>query len=61
MDALVPFLPYALLLLLCPLMMLFMHGAHGHGQAHDQHADHNADDRAQLAGRAQASKDEAEP
>ena len=38
MDALIAILPFALLLLLCPLMMFFMH----RGQAH------HADDRAEL-------------
>jgi hypothetical protein len=55
MDALLAFLPYALLFLLCPLMMLFMH----RGGAHDDgHAQHNMDDRAEPAPRVQASKDE---
>ncbi len=31
-----PFLPY-LLLLLCPLMHIFMHGSHGHSHGGDQH------------------------
>ena len=54
MDAFLAFLPYALLLLLCPLMMLFMH----RGGAHeDGHAQHHADDRAQSARRT-AWKDE---
>lgn len=38
MDGLIALLPFALLLLLCPLMMLFMH----RGQ------DHGTDDRAEL-------------
>jgi hypothetical protein len=38
MDALFAILPFALLFLLCPLMMLFMH------RGHDQHTD----DRAEL-------------
>lgn len=38
MDALIAILPFALLFLLCPLMMLFMH----RGQ------DHHTDDRAEL-------------
>lgn len=40
MEALLAFLPLALLLLVCPLMMLFMHrgGGHaGHGADHAQH------------------------
>ncbi|HZC29930.1 MAG TPA: DUF2933 domain-containing protein [Gaiellaceae bacterium] len=63
MDALAPLLPFALLLLLCPLMMLFMHGSHGggHDQAHDPHADHTAGDRADPARQVQASNDEARP
>ncbi len=38
MDALAPLLPFAILLL-CPLMMLFMHGSHGHSsdRSHAQH------------------------
>lgn len=57
MEALVGFLPYALLFLLCPLMMVFMH----RGRAHDGHADraqHAVDDRADLARRLEASKTE---
>jgi hypothetical protein len=58
MEAFLAFLPYALLLLLCPLMMLFMHrgGAHGDG-----HAPHHIDDRAEPARRVQTSKDEVGP
>lgn len=53
MEGLLAFLPYALLFLLCPLMMLFMHrGGHG-GEQH-----HQTDDREELARRLQASKDE---
>jgi uncharacterized cupredoxin-like copper-binding protein len=53
MDAFLAFLPYALLFLACPLMMLFMY----RGGAHeDGHARHHADDRAELARRA-AAKD----
>ena len=53
MDALLALLPFALLFLLCPLMMLFMHrGGHGDGQHHP------TDDREELARRLQASKDE---
>jgi hypothetical protein len=33
-------LPYALLLL-CPLMMLFMHGGHGGHGKHSEHAEEN--------------------
>ncbi len=50
MDALIALLPFALLFLLCPLMMLFMHRGGGH--------DHRMDERAELARRVQASKDE---
>ena len=35
MEAVLGFLPYLLLFLLCPLMMLFMH----RGGAHDGHGD----------------------
>lgn len=38
MDALLAILPFALLFLLCPLMMLFMHRGH----------EHNADEREEL-------------
>ncbi len=38
MDALIAILPFALLFLLCPLMMLFMHRG----------KDHHADDRDEL-------------
>ncbi len=33
-------LPYALFLL-CPLMMLFMHGGHGEHGGHDDHSGHD--------------------
>lgn len=52
MDALLAVLPFALLFLLCPLLMLFMH----RGGA-DHHAGHT-EERAQLARRLQDSKDE---
>ncbi len=52
MEGLLAILPFALLFLLCPLMMLFMHRGHGGEQQH------HTDDRAELARRAQASKDE---
>jgi Protein of unknown function (DUF2933) len=53
MEGLLSFLPHALLFLLCPLMMLFMHhGDHGGEQRH------HADDRDQLSRQLQASKDE---
>jgi hypothetical protein len=51
MDGLIAFLPYVLLLLLCPLLMLLMHRGH----------DHHAHDRAELVRRAQAATDEACP
>jgi DUF2933 family protein len=37
----VPYLPW-LILLLCPLMHIFMHGGHGHGHGsgHDDHDSH---------------------
>jgi hypothetical protein len=55
MEAFLAFLPYALLFLLCPLMMLFMH----RGGAHDDgHAPHHTRDRAEPARHVQASKDE---
>lgn len=57
MDALVPLLPFAILLL-CPLMMLFMHGSHGHG-SDGSHAQHHTSDHEELAQRVQASKEDA--
>lgn len=41
MDFLAGLLPYALILL-CPVLMLFMHGSHGHGRddLDERHADH---------------------
>lgn len=36
MEAILSNLPFALLFLLCPLMMLFMHRG-GHGGEHDHH------------------------
>ena len=48
MEGLLGFLPYALLFLLCPLMMVFMH--RGHGERHEDHAD-----PAELARRTAAS------
>lgn len=56
MEVLLAYLPFALLFLLCPLMMLFMH--HG-GHRSEQH--HHADDRDQLARQPNASKDEVRP
>lgn len=56
MDGFLAFLPFALLFLLCPLMMLFMH----RGSAHDGgHAEHRTPDRAQPSLPIPASKDEA--
>lgn len=53
MEAFLALLPFALLLLVCPLMMLFMHrGGHGDRQQHP------TDDRAELVRRSQASKDD---
>jgi len=53
MEALLALLPFALLFLLCPLMMLFMHrGGHGAGQQHP------TADGDELARRLRASKDE---
>lgn len=55
MDGLLAFLPYALLFLLCPLMMLFMH----RGGAHDGgHAEHHTGDRAEPARLDPAAKNE---
>ena len=58
MDVLLANLPFVLLFLLCPLMMLFMHrgGAHD-GQGAD-HAQHHTDGRAELARNLTAAKDE---
>jgi hypothetical protein len=52
MEGLLAFLPFVLLFLLCPLMMLFMHRGHGGEQQH------HTDDRKDLARRPRASKDE---
>ena len=61
MEGFFSFLPVALLFLLCPLMMLFMHrgGAHdGHAEGdHAQH--HQVQDRAEIARRLAASKEDA--
>ena len=56
MDAILAYLPFALLFLLCPLMMLFMH--HG-GHRSEQH--HQADGRDQLARQPNTSTDEVRP
>ena len=37
MDGFLAFLPYALLFLLCPLMMLFMHRGGAHDGGHAEH------------------------
>ncbi len=39
MNLIVSILPF-LLLLICPIMMFFMHGKHGHSSSHD-HSNHN--------------------
>ena len=57
MEAFVGFLPYVVLFLLCPLMMLFMH----RGGAHDgrgDHAQHAMDDRAEPLPRLDVPKTE---
>lgn len=58
MEAVLAFLPYVLLFLLCPVMMLFMHRGGAHDGHADGHAQHRIDDRAELAPRVDASKDE---
>ncbi|GEM_PF-2240210 len=45
MEALLPFVPFVLFALLCPLMMLFMHGGRGHG-GHEHDGAHRRDDSA---------------
>jgi hypothetical protein len=40
----VPYLPW-LLLLVCPLLHIFMHGGHGHGSNHGHHGDHGPLDK----------------
>ena len=52
MEGLLALLPFALLFLLCPLMMLFMH--RGQGGEHD----HQMNDREELARQLRATKDE---
>ena len=55
MEGLLSFLPYALLFLLCPLMMLFMHrGGHGGDE-------HKAADGDQSARKPNVAKDEVHP
>ena len=51
MEGLLAFLPFALLFLFCPLMMVFMH--RGHGQGHEHHAD-----PAELARHTQATTEQ---
>ncbi len=58
MESFLANLPFVLLFLLCPLMMLFMHrsGAHdGHGVDHGKH---HVEDRAELARNVRAQKEE---
>ena len=56
MESLLGLVPFALLVVLCPLMMLFMHrGGHG-GAQHDQ-----ADGREQISRQPKASTDEVRP
>lgn len=57
MEAFLGLLPYALLFLFCPLMMLFMHRGGAHG-GHADHAQHVVDDRADLERRLEALKTE---
>ena len=45
MEALLGLLPFVLYALLCPLMMLFMHGGRGHG-GHEHDGAHQHDDPA---------------
>ncbi len=59
MEGFLAFLPYALLFLLCPLMMLFMHRGGGHDGHADGHAQHHLDERARPARGAWVSRDEA--
>lgn len=62
-EHLFAFLPY-LILLLCPLMHIFMHGGHGHGHSghgeHGGHDDHESDqdayERGLEEGRKQAER-----
>ena len=56
METLITFLPFVLLVLICPLMMLFMHrGGHG-GDQHDHVAGHE-----QIARGPNTVKDEVRP
>ena len=43
------FLPY-LILLLCPLMHIFMHGGHGHGGNNNHESHHESDNEAYRRG-----------
>ena len=58
MEAFLANLPFVLLFLLCPLMMLFMHRGGAHDGHTDGHAQHHVDDRAELPRRLDASPDE---
>lgn len=58
MEALLANLPFVLLFLLCPLMMLFMHRGGGHEGHADMHGQHHADERTELAKNLAAPKDE---
>ncbi len=56
MEAFFANLPFVLLFLLCPLMMLFMH--RGDHSGHAGHAQHHVEHRAELAPRVEAAKDD---
>ena len=57
MEALLANLPFLLLFLLCPLMMLFMHRGGGHDGQGVNRAQHHVDDRAGHAGNVGAQKE----
>ena len=50
------FLPY-LIILLCPLMHIFMHGGHGHGGNNNYESHHEAEDEAYRRGLEDGRKD----